>query len=238
MKRQTKLVFTTPANNEGHQEAIKAPPTNFYDHIAGLPEWEIGALGNITEVVCCVSALSLKQHLEHATNLYLVSDGGAVDGHGYFGWVIATGTTVLWKGRGGTPGNPNLMESLRTESFGLLSLTRFVHQYCSYYNVNTNKAAVYHYCDNSTVVSRMRWYAERDIESPNISLSPDNDVQVQIEATLKEMNIQISSTWVRGHQDNTPIEELSWEAILNIEADKLATKARHETTAESTTFVQ
>jgi hypothetical protein len=42
----------------------------------------------------------------------------------------------------------------------------------------------------------------------------------------------------RRHQDNTPIQELSWEAILNIEADKIAAEARHETTAESTPFVQ
>ena len=67
------------------------------------------------------------------------------------------------------------------------------------------------------MVSQMRWFPDREIESPNISLSPDNDVQVQIEATLGEMSTQFSLMWVQGHQDNTSTEELSWEAILNIE---------------------
>eukprot|EP00978_Attheya_sp_CCMP212_P043418 scaffold283137_cov66-Attheya_sp.AAC.4 len=76
------------------------------------------------------------------------------------------------------------MESLQTESVGLLSLTQFVYHYSKYHNVNLNQATTYHYCNNSTVVRCMQWYADRDIETPNHSLSPDNDVQVQIEATL------------------------------------------------------
>jgi hypothetical protein len=69
-------------------------------------------------------------------------------------------------------------------------------------------------------------------------LSPDNDVQVQIEAMLKDLSCNFSATWVRGHQDNTPEEELSWEAILNIKADRLATEARAETSATDITFTQ
>jgi hypothetical protein len=66
------------------------------------------------------------------------------------------------------------------------------------------------------MVSQMQCFASREIKPPNISLSPDNNVQVQMEATIQEMNIPFSSTWVQGHQDNKPIKELSWEAILNI----------------------
>eukprot|EP00978_Attheya_sp_CCMP212_P012377 scaffold30796_cov58-Attheya_sp.AAC.1 len=84
----------------------------------------------------------------------------------------------------------------------------------------------------------MQWYAARDIATPNYSLSPDNDVQVQIEATLRELSSNFPSTWVRGHQDNIPRDEQPWEAILNIEADHLATEARDKTSAEDTTFEQ
>eukprot|EP00978_Attheya_sp_CCMP212_P032186 scaffold124289_cov63-Attheya_sp.AAC.4 len=84
----------------------------------------------------------------------------------------------------------------------------------------------------------MQWYADRDIERPNHSLSPDNDVQVQIEATLQELSSNFSTTWVGGHQENIPREELPWEAILNIEADHLAMEARDKTSANNTTFEQ
>eukprot|EP00978_Attheya_sp_CCMP212_P011911 scaffold29619_cov63-Attheya_sp.AAC.6 len=205
-----------------------------------LPAWETSLLSCLTEEKLSITTHNLKQHLEQATNLYLVSDGGATEGHGYFGWVIATGSTVLWNGKGRVQGNTNLMESLRTESVGLLSLTRFVYHYSKYYNLNLNQATTYHYCDNPTVVRCMQWYTDRRdiIETPNHILSPDNDVQVQIEATLRELSSNFSSTWVRGHQDNIPREELPWEAILNIEADHLATEARDETSANDTTFEQ
>eukprot|EP00957_Ditylum_brightwellii_P199530 15209891-Ditylum_brightwellii.AAC.1 len=46
----------------------------------------------------------------------LVSDGGKESRLGYFGWVIGTHTESLVRNKGHTAGNPNLIESLRTES--------------------------------------------------------------------------------------------------------------------------
>eukprot|EP00957_Ditylum_brightwellii_P029570 2234285-Ditylum_brightwellii.AAC.1 len=31
---------------------------------------------------------------------------------GYYGWVVAMDTTILWKGRGHSEGNPEMVESL------------------------------------------------------------------------------------------------------------------------------
>eukprot|EP00978_Attheya_sp_CCMP212_P022685 scaffold68115_cov70-Attheya_sp.AAC.3 len=199
IKRPMQYVFTTPA---GAQSNVKDPPNDpetFEEYLSQLPAWETSLLSCLTEEKVSITAHTLKQHLEQATNLYLVSDGGATEGHGYFGWVIATESIILWNGKGRVQINPNLMESLRTESVGLLSLTRFVHHYSNYYNMNLNQATTYHYCDNSTVVRRMQWYAAaRDIETPNHSLSPDNDLQVQIEATLRDL--RAATSHLRGYE--------------------------------------
>jgi hypothetical protein len=48
-----------------------------------------------------------------------------------------------------------------------------------------------------------------------------------ITETKKEVQITEHFYWIKGHQDNdnTPVEELSWPAQLNIQADALATRA-------------
>eukprot|EP00957_Ditylum_brightwellii_P146693 11166429-Ditylum_brightwellii.AAC.1 len=50
--------------------------------------------------------------------LYYVTDGGADNGIGYFGWVIATDTRIIAKGYGQAQGNDHQMESLRAETYG------------------------------------------------------------------------------------------------------------------------
>eukprot|EP00957_Ditylum_brightwellii_P103158 7862087-Ditylum_brightwellii.AAC.1 len=57
--------------------------------------------------------------------LWVVSDGGVKEGYGYFGFVIATETQILWKGQGQVQGNSVQMESLQAESSGGLALLRF-----------------------------------------------------------------------------------------------------------------
>eukprot|EP00957_Ditylum_brightwellii_P002894 221649-Ditylum_brightwellii.AAC.1 len=82
----------------------------------------------------------------------------------------------------------------------------------------------------------------RSIKTANECLTPDYDVQAQIEATYNSMGITLKKNHVKGHQDREETtakdyqqrirkgqgrkKELSWEATLNIAADKLATKAR------------
>ena len=53
-------------------------------------------------------------------HLWLVSDGGLAGDLGYYGWVIANDSKVIWEGRGRTPGHSHQLDSLRTESSGML----------------------------------------------------------------------------------------------------------------------
>jgi hypothetical protein len=167
-----------------------------------------------------------------------VTDGGATEGHGYFRWVIATNNKILWRGKGKVLGNPHLMESLRTKSVGMLLMTLFLLHYSKYHNIKVTDNNLCHYCDNSTVVGRMQWFQERDINTPNSHLSPDNDVQSQIEATMQELQTTFPLQRVKGHQKPKEGKDLTWEAKLNNKADDLANEARNETSNEPNIFYQ
>jgi hypothetical protein len=58
----------------------------------------------------------------------------------------------------------------------------------------------------------MSWYVKRDINTTNPSLSPDHNVQIQIEETMESMQFACDTTWVEGHQDlnDEGTEKLPW----------------------------
>ena len=51
--------------------------------------------------------------------IWIVSDGGLAHTQGYYGWVIATDTDILYEGRGRVPSKPSHLDSLRSESMGM-----------------------------------------------------------------------------------------------------------------------
>eukprot|EP00957_Ditylum_brightwellii_P123396 9408543-Ditylum_brightwellii.AAC.1 len=67
--------------------------------------------------------------------LYYVTDGGADDGKGYFGWVIATDTRIITKGYGQPQGNEHQMESLRAETYWGITVFTFLKHYRAYYEI-------------------------------------------------------------------------------------------------------
>eukprot|EP00957_Ditylum_brightwellii_P124229 9469282-Ditylum_brightwellii.AAC.2 len=72
----------------------------------------------------------------------------------------------------------------------------------------------------------MTWFQNRTIQTLCECLAPDFDVQAQVEAIYKEMDVTWPTKWVKGHQDmNKKKSELKWEEQLNIRAGNLATQA-------------
>ena len=121
----------------------------FQTYIETLPKWEQMLLTGISEKQN--SYANLETHLKMGSALWIATDGGAKGPLGYFGWVIATDTNILWKGKGQAYSNPDLIESLRAESIGLLAAIRFLYRYIQYNNITPNIDAISHYCDNSTL---------------------------------------------------------------------------------------
>eukprot|EP00957_Ditylum_brightwellii_P148087 11275032-Ditylum_brightwellii.AAC.1 len=50
-------------------------------------------------------------HLHCDDNIWIVTDGGKEDIDGYYGWLIATDTTIMWEGKGYVQSNLLLLET-------------------------------------------------------------------------------------------------------------------------------
>eukprot|EP00957_Ditylum_brightwellii_P102502 7812040-Ditylum_brightwellii.AAC.1 len=79
--------------------------------------------------------MTLQQLLQTTKGIWIVLDGGVKEGFGYFGFVVATRSKVLWKGNGQSQGNHNHMESICTESSRGLAALHFLVCYIEYYNI-------------------------------------------------------------------------------------------------------
>eukprot|EP00957_Ditylum_brightwellii_P186557 14203919-Ditylum_brightwellii.AAC.1 len=124
----------------------------------------------------------LKELLQDGIQLFLVSDGGAIDGLQYYGWVIGTHMDVLVKHKGHAPGNPDLIESLQTESVGAL-----------------------------TTIKRVRWCQMHITLNLTSTLSANYDIQAQIEQVLNMMKVycdldQWSIHHMKGYQEDKDLE--------------------------------
>eukprot|EP00957_Ditylum_brightwellii_P079827 6070587-Ditylum_brightwellii.AAC.1 len=60
--------------------------------------------------------MTLSTAVQLGEYIWLATDGGTTGSEGYFGWVIATDSCILWRGGSFVQGNGDLMESLHTES--------------------------------------------------------------------------------------------------------------------------
>jgi hypothetical protein len=208
------------------KETISTPtPETFAEYIQqNAAPWEKHLLRDLEEPTD--SELSLADNLKLGKELFLVSDGGDTDGSGYYGWVIANDTHILYKGSGLSPGNQELNESLRSESTGYLAILRFLLHYKAYHQLTLETSPMIHLCDNKSLVSRSPDAYRSAPPNSHDFLKPDYDVQMQIIATIKELDIDIHTKHVKGHQDDDKTyDQLSYEAQLNIQADRLATQA-------------
>ena len=86
--------------------------------------------------------------------IWIVTDGGVSDSIGYYGWVIATDTTILYESQGSVQGNDEEMDSTRAESGALLEALIFL---TTLYQKRTLIRApnIKHFCDNMVVTERM-----------------------------------------------------------------------------------
>eukprot|EP00957_Ditylum_brightwellii_P135336 10319643-Ditylum_brightwellii.AAC.1 len=73
------------------------PPTSFKQYILTLEKWERHILIHWQHVH---HDQDLKRYIQLGATFYYVTDGGTDDGIGYFGWLIATETTLVTKGYG------------------------------------------------------------------------------------------------------------------------------------------
>ena len=145
--------------------------------------------------------------IQSAETLWVVSDGGLDDNLGYYGWVIANSSQILCEGRGLDPGNPEKLDSLRTERAGMLHALTVMSQFATYLHF-TGKIILA--SDNLILVKRtkpMRTYSTR---LPRSYEDPRMDIQCAIDDIIVKYFCNIDILYVRGHQDSKANAPLTW----------------------------
>jgi hypothetical protein len=201
---------------------VAPPPTDFFDMITNLPHWQSSILAHLESAL---PVNRLKQLLESGEklHLYLVSDGGAKDDLGSFGWELAVGRTILWNCMGPTFGlQPG---SFRAESYGMLSVMLFLDHYFRFFQVEVSDNVDHlFYCDNQGLLKRIGYAMDPSWDNPNHCLSAEYDLESGIVDVLHRLPVKFSYNHVKGHQDEEmDVEDLPWEAQMNCHADAYAT---------------
>lgn len=164
--------------------------------------------------------------LNSLSKLYLVSDGSLVEYRGGYASVFATEDDIISTAYGATPLVGQLNTSFRTEAYGMLSgltmLLRIIKEHKI--TIHTMRVVTVFSDSESLITSIVKF--RRNHMTIKSYYGPDVDVIVQILALtsqLSDLNIHLLWEHVKGHQDGVvSTVPLTREAVLNIEADRLA----------------
>ena len=90
-------------------------------------------------------------------------------------------------------------------------------------------AQISDYVNNMTLVQRMIQYNTQELPALAAIMSPDIDIQLQVQRNLTFLyethHISIQTQHVRGHQDREK-KKMTWQESLNVMADKTASESR------------
>jgi hypothetical protein len=136
---------------------------------------------------------------------------------------LAIGRLILWTCMGPTFGlDPG---SYRAESYGMLSALLFLELYFRFFHVQVSENVEHlFYCDNQGLVKRISFAMDRSWDNPNHCLASEYDLESGIVDILQRLPVKFACLHVKGHQDDdSPIEDLPWEAQMNCHTDAYAT---------------
>ena len=214
--------------------AMITPPVanslNLSSHTSELDDWESQLLTG-HDILCSLEILH--QELFH-TNLQLLlcSDGSAAQFRGTFGCVGCSLQGVrLFRLSGPAPGYRT--SSFRSESYGCLSILRFLFRLFEFY-AQPLPEAVTVYTDSKSLIQTIHKRLEWSYDFTYSTMNPDWDIQQAISSTVRQFPQIPAFLHVKGHQDNhADSSTLSLPAQLNIEADSLASSYIYPPTISS-----
>jgi ribonuclease HI len=171
--------------------------------------------------------------LQASTKPPIIATDGSVKPYraqGTFAWVLADQDGTPWlRCRGPVSGTP--INSFRSEAHALLSVLVYLNLLVDYFMAPISTIEICIYTDSKSNVKQIIQNRHRkQPEFPIETFSPSWDLHQAIHRELTNLpNITIHH--IKAHQDRTtPNAELSQEAKLNIEADKLAEEAYSSST--------
>ena len=109
--------------------------------------------------------------------MILVRNGGQDGTSGYYKWVIASTSQVIYEGKGRLTGIASQLQSLWPELVAYLACTTFLLHYVETKNTKIC-SKLQHYAENMTLVQRVMSYNRKELPNQGVVLRPEMDVQL------------------------------------------------------------
>eukprot|EP00957_Ditylum_brightwellii_P159013 12102925-Ditylum_brightwellii.AAC.1 len=159
--------------------------------------------------------MTLQQLIQNTEEIWIVLNSRVNGGFGYFGFVVATGSRILWKGNGQSQGNYNQMESLFTENSRGLAALQFLQHI-----VNNPNELLGPNFNIQMVIDKSLQELLIPYKCTHAWGHQDRkDKRKRIDKKMQSVDSVIRA------EENNRNNSLTWEATLNIVADSLATAA-------------
>ena len=157
------------------------------------------------------------------SRLHLASDGGLSNTSATHGWVLSTGSQVLFQCSGPVDGPMDTNSSTRSELGGCASALLLLSAFTKLWGLK-HRCSFNWYSDSKSAISRFHKFCGR---RRSLRMPPDSDLLSIISTSLKALRRSFRPIWIKAHQDDQcSYERLPLAARLNIDADFLATRYR------------
>mmetsp|Transcript_5782 Transcript_5782/g.8511 ORF Transcript_5782/g.8511 Transcript_5782/m.8511 type:complete len:609 (+) Transcript_5782:1683-3509(+) len=165
---------------------------------------------------------ALVDALRNGEQLFGVSDGSASNGAATHGWKLARRPKDPASIQGSGPVDGCNPTPFRAEMQGQLAV--LIVSSLLVASRGIPKARIISLCDNKATLRRMAEHSKslrvRD------QLDSEVDLFLIYRTWMRKNHVQPVGCWVKGHQDrDKPLHEIAADGLLNIEVDKLATRA-------------
>ena len=201
---------------------------DFPNHLARLPQQHRRLLDGFQQLA---TDLQVWKAFRSRRRLHFATDGGLHAQKGTHGWVISTGTKILFQCAGPVDGPRDTASSTRSELGGYASALLLIRALYRFWGLR-HRSKFHWYCDSKAAISRVKRYTSHKTLVPK--MPDDADLMSIIRSCQQELHTRIRIHWVKGHQDTTAKQStLSLASRLNILADALATNYRQSGSLKS-----
>jgi RNase H len=170
------------------------------------------------------------EHLTMDSCIYTIcSDGGVRNSEAGVGIITVANGQIIIRNKVRIPSTFNDINSYRAEAFGIATTATtyyLIQQYKKLHNLPQKANCLRIICDSKSVIDKINSIRNVWGMTTKYFTSPDSDILTAIAVIIQKIRKnygKVELIHVKGHQDRNNNKELSEDALLNIEADHLAT---------------
>jgi len=209
---------------------LKHKPSHHQPLSISNNKYAISSLPKLWSILNCSnnpSTLDLNEYITHEQGTLLIVSNASLNAQQWsaFSWAISSTNSELWTGGGTSPETQHDVHSGRTKGYGLLAALTFFEKYLQAMEtcIPPQPATILGYCDNSGLIQQVMSLQTNQILNPSLAITNNYDLANEIYQSIHHLPMPVKLKHVKGHQDQkTPIEELPYEAQLNIACNKQA----------------